>query len=65
MTKSLTRKELAEAAGVSVRVLNEWINDYMDELKKLGYKKRKKYFTPAQVHAFCEHYCIDLEEMPP
>lgn len=55
----MTRKELADASGVSRRTLYEYIKINWQTLQSLGCTKQKR-LTPAAVRYICENYGIDL-----
>ena len=55
----MTRKELADASGVSRRTLYEYIKSNWQTLAALGCIKYKR-LTPAAVKFICENYGIDL-----
>ncbi|MGM9825711.1 MAG: hypothetical protein ACI3Z8_04660 [Paludibacteraceae bacterium] len=55
----MTRKELADASGVSDRTLYEYIKSNWQTLAALGCIKYKR-LTPAAVKFICENYGIDL-----
>jgi len=47
--KNISKAELADLCGVSISKVRNWCNnDFYNELKKLGYKKNQKIFTPKQ-----------------
>ncbi len=56
----MSRKQLAQAAGVSERTLRTYINSIWHELQPLGCTSRRL-LTPAAVKYICYHYGIDLE----
>jgi predicted transcriptional regulator len=48
-TKNISKAELADMCGVSQAKVKQWCNvDFYDELRKIGYKKNQKIFTPKQ-----------------
>lgn len=63
MTKSATRQELADAAGVSVRTFNRWLSPHMAQLEKLGYKSKMIIFTPAITEFICRIFAIECPMM--
>ncbi len=49
LKKTISKQELADLIGVSRATLMIWINRlYLEDLLKLGYKKRQRLFTPKQ-----------------
>ena len=51
MPENLTfsKSELAQKCGVGLSKVAQWCNvDYYEELKKLGYTKKQRTFTPRQ-----------------
>lgn len=59
--KAMTKQQLAQCAGVSVRTLNRWCLPYQDELWTLGLKPRMKVLPPSIVAFLADKLCIDVE----
>ena len=55
----MTRKELADYSGVTVRTLYEYIKLNWVTLQAMGCSKKKR-LTPAAVKYICENYGIDI-----
>ncbi|MCQ2204996.1 MAG: DUF4248 domain-containing protein [Bacteroidales bacterium] len=62
MARSSTRQELADAAGVSVKTFNKWLELIEKELIEMGYQKGQRLFTPKQTVFICDHF--DIERPP-
>ena len=58
--KSMTKSELAQAAGVSRRTLQRWLSRHSDELMMLGVRPRDTLLPPVVVRYVAEQYGIDL-----
>ena len=58
--KAMSKQELADRAGVSVRTLMGWCKPFMQELQTLGLKKHAKVLNPAIVAVIAERCCIDV-----
>ena len=61
--RSLTKKELVKAAGVSARTFRRWLETpYMRErLKPFGLKKQQHILPPEVVEIITEHYVIEVD----
>ena len=57
--KAMTRQELADCAGVSVRTLANWCRPYQDELWMMGLRPRMKVLT-AIISSFFVQSCKAL-----
>lgn len=60
MAKSSTRKELAQAAGVSVKTINRWLASVEKELRERGYTKCTRVLNPSITQFVCNHFNIEL-----
>ena len=60
--KSLTKSELANYAGVSVKTLMNWIKPYTNELESMGLRPNAKVLTPRIVEFIVHKFCIDIPE---
>ena len=58
--KSMSKAQLADAAGVSVKTLQRWLSRHSDELAMLGVRPRDKGLPPVAVRYVAEQYGIDL-----
>ena len=58
--KSMTKAQLADAAGVSMKTLQRWLSRHSDELAILGVRPRDKVLPPVAVRYVAEQYGIDL-----
>jgi len=56
--RSMTKAELARAAGVSQDTFRHWLRRLEPELP--DYDRKQRLLTPAQVRTLCERLCIDL-----
>ena len=59
--KAMTRQELADCAGVSVRTLTGWCRPFKDELWMMGLRPRMKVLPPSIVAFLADKLCIDVE----
>ena len=58
--KSMSKAQLAEKAGVTMRTFQRWLSRHSDELAILGVKPRDKLLPPVAVKYIAEQYGIDL-----
>ena len=58
----MSKQQLADAAGVSVKVLMNWCKPFRSEFEKMGLKPKDKVLPPAIVKTIAEKFCIDVEE---
>ena len=59
--KAMTKQQLADCAGVSVRTLNRWYEPYRHELEAMGMEPTAKLLPPHIVKFLSEKFCIDVE----
>lgn len=59
--KAMSKQQLADAAGVSVKILMNWCEQYHDELETMGLKPNVRVLPPNVVRFIAEKYCIDVE----
>ena len=55
--KSMSKAQLAEAAGVNMRTFQRWLSRHKDEL---GVRPHDKLLPPVTVKYIAEQYGIDL-----
>ena len=60
MMKAMTKQQLADAAGVSVRTLMSWCEPFRTDLENMGLKPKSKLLSPKMVGFIAEKLCIDL-----
>ena len=58
--KSMSKAQLAEAAGVNMRTFQRWLSRHKDGLVVLGVRPRDKLLPPVAVKYIAEQYGIDL-----
>ena len=58
--KAMSKSELANKAGVSVKVLMNWCRPFRSELESMGLRQKDKVLTPAMVKFIAERLCIDI-----
>ena len=60
--KSMYKSEIAQAAGVSLKVLKRWLQDpeHQRQLAVLGVHKYDKMLPPAAVNYICTTFNIEL-----
>ena len=56
----MSKAQLADAAGVSVKTLQRWLSRHSDERAMLGVRPRDKVLPPVAVRYVAEQYGIDL-----
>ena len=59
--KAMSKQQLADRAGVSVRTLNSWCRRYQRELQEMGVTPRMKVLPPHVVMYIANKFCIDVE----
>ena len=60
--KAMSKQQLADAAGVSVKTLMSWCERYHAELEAMGVKSKARVLPPNVVRFIAEKYCIDVGE---
>ena len=58
--KSMLKSELADAAGVSLKVLNRWLEPHRQQLAAFGVGKYDKMLPPSAVRYICSTFDIEL-----
>ena len=56
----MTKSELADCAGVTVKTLMNWCRPFREDLTALGMNPRAKKLPPHIVHFLTEKFCIDV-----
>jgi len=56
----MSKSELADKAGVSVRTLMNWCEPYRQELERMGMKPTAKILPPHIVKYLSEKFCINV-----
>ena len=59
--KAMSKQQLADCAGVSVRTLNNWCQMYQNELQMMVLRPRMKVLPPHIVRYLSDKFCIDVE----
>ena len=57
----MTRKQLADSAGVSVITLNNWLRPYREQLIQMGMPEGKGLLPPNVVEWISQRYCIETK----
>ena len=57
--KAMSKQQMADCAGISVRTFNHWCEPYRSELRRMGLRPRMKVLPPAIVAYLSEKLCID------
>ncbi len=60
--KAMSKQQLAQRAGVSVRTLGNWLRPYLKELEQLGQTPHMKVLTPPLVKWIVEKFCIEVDD---
>ena len=58
----MSKQQLADAAGVSVKVLMSWCRPYRKTLEAMGMKPKDRVLSPKVVKFIAVKFCIDVEE---
>jgi hypothetical protein len=56
----MTKQQLADRTGVTVKTLMNWCRPYREELTHMGLRPRAKKLPPHIVEYLSEKFCIDL-----
>ena len=56
----MTKQQLAQCAGVTVKTLSNWCRPYSEELKQMGMKPDMKVMPPHLVKWFVDKFAIDV-----
>ena len=59
--KAMTKQQLAQCAGVTVRTLFNWCRPYRKELARMGLKPGMRVLPPHIVKWIADKFSIDLE----
>ena len=59
--KAMTKQQLADLAGVSVKTLSQWCRPYSDELWMMGMRPRMKVLPPNIIIFLAEKFCLDID----
>ena len=60
--KAMSKQQLADAAGVSVKVLMSWCRPYRQQFEALGLKPKDRVLPPKIVKFIAETFCIDVDD---
>jgi hypothetical protein len=60
--KSMTKQQLADSAGVSVKTLMSWCEPYRKKLEKMGMKRHTKVLPPNVVEFIANRFTIIFDE---
>ena len=58
--KAMSKQELADRAGVSVKTLMNWLKPHKEELSRMGLKQNAKVVPPHIAKWICDNFCIDV-----
>ena len=58
--KAMTKQQIADCAGVSVRTLLNWCKPYRQELARMGMTPGMRVLPPHIVKWIAERFCIDV-----
>jgi hypothetical protein len=59
--KAMSKQQLADAAGVSVKVLMSWCRRYGRELEAMGLRPKDRVLPPRIVKFIADKFCIDVD----
>ena len=60
--KAMSKQQLADCAGVRVKVLMTWCRPYRKEFEVMGLKPKDKVLSPRIVKFIAEKFCIDIDD---
>ena len=58
--KAMSKQQLADAAGISVDTLRNWLKPHSEQLKNLGMRPNMRVLPPNVVAFISETFCIDV-----
>ena len=58
--KAMSKQQLADRAGVSLKTLNRWLQPYRDIMMAKGYNSSMKVLPPHLVKFIVDKFCIDV-----
>lgn len=58
--KAMSKQQLADAAGVSVDTLRNWLKPHQKKLEELGMTQKMRVMPPSIVAFIIETFCIDV-----
>ena len=58
--KAMSKQQLADRAGVSLKTLNRWLMPYHDRLTAMGYLPSMRVLPPRIVKFIADQFCIEL-----
>jgi len=58
--KAMTKQQLADRAGVTVKTLMRWCAPFQQELRQLGMTPHAKVLPPSVVRRISETLCIEI-----
>ncbi len=59
--RALSKQQMADRAGVSVKTLMRWCKPYREELARMGMTPDMRVLPPHIVQWMAEQFCIDIE----
>ena len=59
--KAMTKQELAQRAGVTMKTFYRWCVPFRQELEAMGMKPKMRVLPPHIVRYLAEKLCIDVE----
>ena len=58
--KAMSKQQLADRAGVSLKTLNRWLQPYRDIMVANGYDSSMRVLPPHLVKFIVDKFCIDV-----
>ena len=58
--KAMTKQQLADRAGVTVKTLMRWCAPHQERLRELGMTPTTRVLPPSVVKFITETFCIDI-----
>ena len=58
--KAMTKQELANSAGVSIRTFSHWCEPYREELLRMDWQPKMILLPPHIVKFLSDKFCIDV-----
>lgn len=57
--KAMSKQEIADHAGITLKTLSNWLKPYRQELEQMGMQPNMRILPPRIVQWICDKFCID------
>jgi len=59
--KAMTKQQLADCAGVTLKTLSNWCAPYREQLEAMGVQKKTKVLPPKAARWIADKFMIDID----